>query len=158
MTRLARAGFTLIEMLMAVALLAVLAAATVPLLQAAALRAQESELRAALRSLRTAIDAYKDAADEGRVARQADESGYPHSLDELVAGVPNAKDPDKRRIYFLRRMPRDPFADPSLPAASTWGLRSYASPPETPAPGADVFDVYSLSTRVGSNGVPYRSW
>ena len=94
-----------------------------------------------------------------RGARKADESGYPRSLEALVAGVPDAKDPQHRRIYFLRRMPRDPFAtDPALPAAQTWGLRSYASPPEAPLAGDDVFDVFSASTGTGLNGIPHREW
>jgi len=152
-------GFTLIEMLAAVTLLALLAASSMPLLEASARRAKESELRSALRTVRGAIDAYKDAVDAGRIERKADESGFPRSLEDLVAGVPDAKDPGKRRIYFLRRIPRDPFVeDTTLPPAETWGLRSYASPPESPIAGADVFDVYSQSARVGMNGVPYREW
>ncbi len=63
-----------------------------------------------------------------------------------------------KRIYFLRSLPRDPFADPSLPAEQTWGLRSYASPPEAPAPGADVFDVHSRTEGQGLDGTPYRQW
>ncbi|MFN3717093.1 MAG: hypothetical protein ACK4R8_10260, partial [Thiobacillus sp.] len=62
-------------------------------------------------------------------------------------------------LYFLRRLPRDPFyPDASVPAAETWGLRSYASPPDAPVPGRDVFDVHSLSTAKGLNGLPYREW
>jgi general secretion pathway protein G len=152
-------GFTLIELLVTVAIVGVLAATALPFAEVAMQRGKEAELRAALRTLRDGIDAYKRAADEGRVARKADESGYPRSLEDLVAGVQDAKSPDRRRIYFLRRIPRDPFAaQPGGSAASTWGLRSHASPHDAPAPGDDVFDVYSLSPRTGLNGVPYREW
>jgi general secretion pathway protein G len=148
----------LIEMIATVAIVAVLAFAAAPMIEVSARRMQESELRSALRGLRNAIDAYKTATEEGRVERRADESGYPRSLQALVEGVVDAKDPEKRRIYFLRRIPRDPFADPGLAPADSWGLRSYASPPEAPAPGSDVFDVYSQSARTGLNGIPYREW
>jgi len=152
-------GFTLIEMLAAVTLLALLAASAAPLLEASARRAKESELRAALRTLREAIDAYKDAADAGRIERRADETGYPKSLADLVGGVVDIKDPDKRQLYFLRRIPRDPFTDEAgVAPLAQWGLRSYASPATAPMPGEDVYDVHSLSSRVGSNGVPYREW
>ena len=153
-------GFTLIELLATVVIVAVLAAASAPLLEVSARRAKESELRAALRTLRGAIDAYKTAVDDGRVGRKADESGYPRSLAVLVEGAVDSQDPEgRRRIYFLRRIPRDPFAtDPSIPAAETWGLRSYASPPQAPVAGDDVFDVFSESSQVGLNGIPYREW
>jgi len=152
-------AFTLIEMVATVAIVAVLAAAAVPMLEVSARRAKEAELRSALRDLREGIDAYKRAADEGRIARKADESGYPRALAELVEGVTDTKSPQGRKIYFLRRLPRDPFAQESdAPPADQWGKRSYASPPDAPAPGDDVFDVYSLSGRTGLNGVPYRQW
>ncbi len=153
-------GFTLLEIVIALAVMSVLLTMAVPVLQVQAQRQRESELRAALRDIRSAIDAYKRAADEGRVARATDASGYPPSLDALVLGVPDLRDPSKRPIYFLRRLPRDPMlqADGGAPMAASWGLRSYASPPEEPRSGEDVFDVYSRSERVGSNGVPYRSW
>jgi general secretion pathway protein G len=153
------AGFTLIELVAAVAIVTVLVSAAVPMIEISARRAKEAELRAALRTLRDGIDAYKRAADEGRIERKADESGYPRRLEDLASGVPEAKSPTSRRIYFLRRIPRDPFsADPLVEAAATWGLRAHASPPDAPAPGDDVFDVYSLSPRTGLNGVPYRQW
>ena len=153
-------GFTLIELIVTVAIMGILVSAALPLAELAAKRAKEHELRQALRQIRTALDEYKKAVDEGRVARKADESGYPPSLDVLVEGVPDAKDPAKKQvIYFLRRVPRDPLAeDSSIPAVRTWGLRSYQSPPDSPREGKDVFDVYSLAPGTGLNSVPYRQW
>jgi general secretion pathway protein G len=155
----ALAGFTLIELIITVAIIAILALGLVPLTQLASQRAKEQELRAALREIRTAIDAYKKAADENRVEKKADETGYPPKLAVLAGGVKDIKTPDGKMIYFLRRVPRDPFfEDHDAPAAKTWGLRSYASPPDEPKEGDDVYDVYSLSKRTGLNGVPYKDW
>ncbi|KON80967.1 type II secretion system GspH family protein [Azoarcus sp. PA01] len=152
-------GFTLIELVVTVAIVAVLASAAMPLAELTAQRARESELRAALRAIRGGLDAYKAAFDANRIEREAGASGYPPDLAALVKGVPDITDPNSRKIYFLRRIPRDPFfTDADVPAEHTWGLRSYASPPETPAEGEDVFDIHSLSRRVGLNGVPYREW
>lgn len=152
-------GFTLIELIITVAIVAILALGLVPLTQLASQRAKEQELRAALRDIRTAIDAYKKATDENRVEKKADQTGYPPDLEVLVKGVKDIKTPDGKMIYFLRRIPRDPFFDDdSVPAEKTWGLRSYASPPDEPAEGDDVYDVYSLSERKGLNGIPYREW
>ena len=153
-----RHGFTLIELIITVAIVAILASAALPLTQITIQRAKEQELRTALRQIREAIDAYKQAADEGRVVRAADASGYPPSLDVLVLGVDNAKLPVKKSIYFLRRLPRDPFAPDNLPAAESWGKRSYESPPDNPREGKDVFDVYSLTEGKGLNGGAYRDW
>lgn len=154
-----RAGFTLVELVVSMAIVVFLAALATPMIIAAVKREKEAELRAALRQIRQAIDDYRDAVDEGRVARLPGQSRYPPSLAVLVLGVPDALDVQGRRIHFLRRIPRDPFApNPAVSAAETWGLRSYASPPDAPAPGGDVFDVYSRSEATGTNGVAYRQW
>src|SRR5687768_16490709 len=123
-------GFTLIELVITVAIVAVLASVAMPLHEVVAQRAKEQDLRRALREIREAIDAYKEAADEGRVEKRVGESGYPPRLAVLVEGVPDQKSVKKDRIYFLRRLPRDPLAsDPQVPDVDTWGKRSFASPP-----------------------------
>lgn len=152
-------GFTLIELVVTVAIVGILAMAAMPMMEMTAKRQKESELRAALRDLRGGIDAYRRAVNEGKLEKKVDESGYPHRLEDLVRGVENILDPNKGKLYFLRRLPRDPFSDdPALSAAQTWGKRSYASPPDAPLEGADVFDIYSLSPGSGLNGIPYREW
>lgn len=154
------AGFTLIEMVVTLALVGVLAMSALPLYEVTMTRLRESELRHALRTLRTALDAYKTAVDGGVIGKSALESGYPPSLDALVLGVDAARETaGPRRLVFLRQIPRDPFAhDPALPPAQQWRTRSYASAPDDPQGGADVFDVASRSPRVGTNGVPYGEW
>ncbi len=154
-----RRGFTLIELVITIAIVGLLATAAAPLARMTLQREKESELRAALREIRTAIDAYKEAADQGRITREADKSGYPPDLKVLVEGVPDASRPDNALIYFLRRVPRDPFSrDANTPADNTWGLRSYASGADNPQSGEDVFDVFSRASGKGLDGVAYRDW
>jgi general secretion pathway protein G len=105
------------------------------------------------------LDAYKQAVDEGRVVEESKGSGYPPNLDVLVTGVVDAKSPSKdKKIYFLRRIPRDPLNSTQDAREPMWGLRSYASPATDPQPGADIFDVFSRSSAIGLNGIPYKEW
>ena len=156
---LAARGFTLIELVITVAIVALLASVALPVSELAVQRTKEQDLRRTLRQMREAIDAYKQASDEGRIKKSVGDSGYPKKLEELAEGVEDQKNPKKDTIYFLRRIPRDPFAtDPTLSATATWGKRSYSSPPDDPREGDDVFDVFSLAQGKGINGQPYREW
>jgi general secretion pathway protein G len=152
-------GFTLIELVITVAIVAILSTIVLPLADLAVQRTREQELRSALREIRGAIDAYRQAVEDGHITKSATDSNYPKSPEILVEGVVDIKSPGRTNIYFLRRIPRDPMnRDSALAPAKTWGLRSYASPPEDPRPGDDVYDVSSLSPGVGLNGIPYREW
>ncbi len=154
-----RRGFTLIELLVTLAILALLGTMVVPVAQITSQRRDEAELRRALREIRAGIDAYKRASDEGRVAKALGATGYPPRLEMLVEGVRDMRSPKEARIYFMRRLPRDPFhTDPETPDADTWGKRSYASEPDEPKEGEDVYDVYAMSEKPGLNGIPYRRW
>lgn len=158
-------GFTLIELVVTVAIVGVLASAVLPVLQLSVQRVKENELKANLREIREAIDAYKKLADveNGPIKKIVGQTGYPPNLDVLVEGVIDEKDTNKRKISFLRRIPLDPM-QPVNPVNNTngvisnWGLRSYASDANDPREGDDVYDVYSLSKQVGINGSPYANW
>lgn len=152
-------GFTFIELAVTLAIMGVLAAVAVPMVELVSQRSKERELRSALNQIRDAIDAHRRATDQGRIPVKIGDSGYPKSLNDLVEGVTDAKSPQRQKIYFLRRLPRDPMhPDPTVAAADTWGKRSYASPPDAPQEGEDVFDVHSLASGKGINGIPYREW
>ena len=153
------AGFTLIELVVTLAILAMLSTVALPMTEVAVQRGKEQELHAALRQIRDAIDAYKRAYDDGHMIKKVGESGYPPTLDILVQGVNDAQSPKEQKLFFLRHVPRNPFAlDSSVPAAETWGIRSYASSADDPQAGTDVFDVYAPVLGKGINGVPYREW
>jgi len=145
-------GFTFIELMITVAIVALLASIALPLAEVTVQRNKEQDFRHALREIRSAIDAYKRAAEEGAIERAADASGYPPTLATLTEGVADKRKTDGSKLYFLRRVPLDPLS------GEDWGLRSYASTATEPQPGKDVFDVYSRSADTGLNGVPYREW
>jgi len=160
-------GFTLIELVVTVAIVAVLASAALPILQLSVQRVKETELRANLRQIREAIDAYKKVADieNGPIKKIVGQTGYPPNLEVLVEGVVDEKDPNKHKIKFLRKIPLDPMQPANQSSnksenglLNNWGLRSYASEANDPREGDDVYDVYSLSKQVGINGVPYSQW
>jgi general secretion pathway protein G len=155
-------GFSFIELIITLAIVAILASVTMPLASVVAQRNKESELRHNLRQLREAIDAYKKASDEGRVKKENDDTGYPPDLNILVEGTEDLKDIDKKKIKFLRRIPIDPMQSNASASGDEdvlqWGLRSYESTPDRPTAGQDVYDIYSLSTQIGTNGIPYAQW
>jgi general secretion pathway protein G len=153
-------GFTLVEMVITVAIVGLLASVALPMTELVVQRGKEQDLRLALRQIRSALDAYRQAVEEGRVPGSIGQSPYPPTLQVLVDGVADANSPErKRRIYFLRRIPRDPMInDPDKADDETWGKRSYASSFDAPEEGEDVFDVYSLAPGVGLNGISYRNW
>jgi general secretion pathway protein G len=157
--RAAQRGFTFIELMITLAIMATLAAVAVPMVQVGVQREREHQLRAALLEIREAIDAYKRAADNGSIKLIIGDSGFPKKLEELVDGVPDQRSPRKQNIYFLRRLPRDPFAPSSVSsAAATWSKRAYNSPPDNPTEGEDVFDISSRSDKLGLNGIPLKTW
>lgn len=151
-------GYSVIELLVVLALLAVLATVAMPLAQTVQQREKERELKRALWTIRDGIDAYRRAMDElPPTSFERTASGYPPSLQALVEGVPDVRAPGGRRL-FLRAIPRDPFAAGDQPAERTWKLRSYASEPSRPAPGVDVYDVHSASAVVALSGQPVSEW
>lgn len=159
MTMTRHHGFTLIELMVTLVIVALLSTIALPISELAVKRRKEQELHRDLQVIRTAIDAYKQAWDHHRIKTEIDKTGYPTSLDLLVDGVEDITSPEHRMIYFLRRIPRDPFSsDSSQSPAETWGKRSYASSADDPQEGEDVYDVYSKAPGNDLRGIPYREW
>jgi general secretion pathway protein G len=147
-------GVSLVELMVATAIILVLAAATIPLARATVKRQKEIELQSALREIRQAIDTFKKATEEGRIiVEDLDSEGYPLELESLVEGVEEVGQLD-RKLKFLRRIPRDPF-NPE----GGWGLRSYQDEADSDSWGREnVYDVYSLSGGRALDGSYYREW
>jgi general secretion pathway protein G len=144
------AGLTLVELIVTVAILAILAAAAVPVARFQVKRQKEHELRYDLWQMRTAIDHYKDAADKGLFQIKLDSQGYPPDLDTLVNGV----DIQGKKVRFLRRIPVDPMTN-----SSDWGLRSMQDDPDSDSwGGQNVFDVYTKSDGTALDGTKYKDW
>ena len=147
------AGVTLIELIIAMAILSILMSGILPLSYMAYKRSREIELRQNLRIVRTALDEYKKKVDEGRIPKENDDSGYPPELAVLVEGV-ESTDAVPVIFKFLRRIPRDPMTEDG-----EWGLRAYADEPGSDIwGGQDVYDVYSQSDEQALDGTYYRDW
>lgn len=144
------------ELVVTLALLGLMAMLAQPLAELNHQREREQRLRQSLREIRVAIDRYKTAHEQGLIERKAGDSGYPPDLQTLVDGVPNVKSPRRERLFFLRKLPRDPMLGDGEGGA--WGLRSYASTADAPSAGSDVFDIYSRAAGQGLDGVAYREW
>lgn len=153
-----QAGLSLIELIVALAILAVLASAVLPMAEVTVKRTHEIELRRNLRIMRSAIDNYKAdydlAVSKKKITTSINETGYPESLELLLDGTDwGGLFPFKKR--YLRRIPKDPFDNYD----QGWGMRSLEDDPETTVWGGDnVFDVYSQSDDIGLDGTPYNTW
>lgn len=144
------AGFTLVELIIATAILAILTGMAIPLARVTIKRAKERELRHALWEMRDAIDRYKDAADRGAFQIKVGSEGYPPDLDTLVNGV----DVGGKKLKFLRRIPIDPMT-----SGTDWGMRAMQDDPTSDSwNGDNVFDVYTKSQDSGLDGTKYKDW
>lgn len=143
-------GLTLVELIITVAIVAILATAVLPIARFQVKRQKERELRRDLWEMRDAIDRYKDAADKGAFQVKADSLGYPPDLQTLVDGV----DIQDKKVKFLRRIPIDPMT-----GDTDWGLRSNQDDADTDTwGGQNVFDVHSKSTGTALDGTKYSTW
>lgn len=143
-------GITLIELIVAITIMAILTGAAVPIARVAIKREKEKRLRAALWEMRDAIDRYKDAADRGAFQVKLGSEGYPPDLDTLVNGV----DVGGKKLKFLRKIPVDPMTN-----STDWGLRSMQDDPNSTSwGGQNVFDVFTKSQDTALDGTKYQDW
>ena len=143
-------GLSLVELIVAIAILAILAGMAVPLARTTVRRAKERELRRDLWEMRDAIDRYKDAADRGAFQIKVGTEGYPPDLETLVKGV----DSNGKKLRFLRRIPVDPMT-----GNSEWGMRSMQDEPDSSSwGGQNVFDVYTKAQGTALDGTKYEEW
>lgn len=143
-------GLTLVELIVAAAILAILASAAIPVARFQMKRQKERELRYYLWTMRDAIDKYKDAADKGAIQTKVDSQNYPPDLETLVNGV----DIQGKKVKFLRHIPVDPMT-----GNAEWGLRSMQDDPKSDSYGGQsVFDVYSKSQGTALDGTKYSDW
>jgi len=162
----ARRGFTLIEMIVTLTVLAILTTAAMPIAKTAVQRDKELELRRALREIREALDAYKKLADEKKIEIEEDSEGYPPDLETLVNGVEVQETQEgkeggkesgkatKKIVRFLRRIPKDPMT-----GSLEWGLRSYQDDPDSDTWGEEnVYDIHTKSGAKALDGSRYRDW
>lgn len=147
-------GLTLIELIVAVMIMALLTTMAVPLARYKVRRDRERELQFSLREVRKAIDDYKDAALAGKIEVKLGTDGYPETLDQLVQGVKLLQSADGKKIKFLRRIPLDPMTN-----SRDWGLRSEQDDPASQSWGRqNVFDIYTKSTERARDGTLYSEW
>lgn len=150
MNKKRQSGMTLVELIVAIAIMGILATGVLPISRTVVKREREKELRAALWQMRDAIDRYKSDADLGRFQIKLDSGGYPPTLDELVKGV----DENGKKIRFLRRVPMDPMTH-----STEWGMRSMQDDPDSDSWGGQaVFDVYTKSEGTALDGTKYKDW
>lgn len=147
------AGMTLLELIIACAILLILSSAALPIAKYSVIRQKETELHRGLREMRDAIDRYKDAADRNQIRVEIGSEGYPPDLETLVKGVQLGASSDKK-IRFLRKISADPMT-----GRAEWGLRAVQDDPDSTSwGGKNVFDVYSMSTGTALDGTKYSEW